>query len=220
LTASPAVVDDSIKYVDGQVSLSMTRHWLDLGALVGTRFGDQLTSLGGTSRSWGNLSAVAWMTERIALAASAGTFPIDPTQGFPGGRFASVSIRIATQRAREAILSSTQQPQAGLVAEEAMPVATSFSAERTPAGMVVVRVAAPLARLVEINGDFTNWTPLELTRASDGSWFALLPISPGNYQMNLRLDGGKWVVPPGLLSMLDEFGGSVGLLVIEAKSKM
>jgi hypothetical protein len=33
--------------------------------------------------------------------------------------------------------------------------------------------------------------------------------------MNLRLNGGQWLVPPGLLSMLDEFGGRVGLLVVE-----
>jgi hypothetical protein len=33
--------------------------------------------------------------------------------------------------------------------------------------------------------------------------------------MNIRLDGGPWTVPPGLLAMLDEFGGSVGLLVVQ-----
>jgi hypothetical protein len=31
----------------------------------------------------------------------------------------------------------------------------------------------------------------------------------------VRVDGGDWVVPPALLSLKDEFGGSVGLLVIE-----
>jgi len=31
----------------------------------------------------------------------------------------------------------------------------------------------------------------------------------------LRIDGGAWIVPPGLLSMVDEFGGPVGLLVVE-----
>jgi hypothetical protein len=36
----------------------------------------------------------------------------------------------------------------------------------------------------------------------------------GKYQMNIRIDGGPWIVPPGVLSMLDEFGGSVGLLVV------
>jgi len=42
-----------------------------------------------------------------------------------------------------------------------------------------------------------------------------LPIAPGKYEMNLRFDGGTWMVPPGLLGMKDEFGGSVGLLIVE-----
>jgi hypothetical protein len=42
-----------------------------------------------------------------------------------------------------------------------------------------------------------------------------VPIKKGKYQMNIRVDGGQWIVPPGLLSMADEFGGAIGLLVIE-----
>jgi 1,4-alpha-glucan branching enzyme len=96
-----------------------------------------------------------------------------------------------------------------------VPAVTSFVAERSHAGWVTLRVNAPLAQMVEVSGDFTNWTPVKLELASDGLWSTTFPINPGKYQMNLRLDGGKWLVPPGLLSMLDEFGGSVGLLIIE-----
>jgi hypothetical protein len=73
---------------------------------------------------------------------------------------------------------------------------------------------------VEISGDFTNWTPVPLKLGSNGWWDVTLPIGPGKYQMNLRLDGGEWLVPPGLLSMLDEFGGKVGLLVVGPNTKM
>ena len=215
LTASPAMVEDSIKYVDGQLSLSWTRERLDLAALIGTRFGDQLTSLGGTARTWGNLTAVASMTPRVALVLSGGTYPIDPTQGFPGGRFVSASVRFATRRVRETPPLQPQQAQVETSVTEGVPAVTSFVAERSHAGWVTLRVNAPRAKVVEVSGDFTNWTPVSLERASDGVWSATFPITPGKYQMNLRLDGGKWLVPPGLLSMLDEFGGSVGLLVIE-----
>ncbi|MDP9204296.1 MAG: glycogen-binding domain-containing protein [Gemmatimonadota bacterium] len=219
-TASPAVVEDSIRYLDSQLSLSWVRDRLDLGALVGHRLGDQLPSLGGTTRSWGNLSAVAWITPGLAVVANGGTFPIDPTQGFPGGRFLSVSIRVATRRAREALSSSARQQQVERSAEEEKPAVTGFLAEAVRAGAVTLRATAPLARLVEISGDFTNWMPVALERAGNGVWSVTLPMDPGNYQMNLRVDGGKWLVPPGLLSMLDEFGGAVGLLVIEANTKM
>jgi hypothetical protein len=215
LTASPAVVEDSIKYLDAQLSLSWVRDRLDLGAVVGTRLGDQLTSLGGNARSWGNLTAIAWMTSRLALVASGGTYPIDPTQGFPGGRFLSASIRVATGRARAAPSTDTQQRQVETGAVEALAAVTAFTAERTQPGLVTLRVNAPLAQLVEVSGDFTNWTPVRLERASNGSWSGAFPINRGKYQMNVRVDGGKWLVPPGLLSMLDEFGGSVGLLIIE-----
>ena len=215
LTASPTIVEDSIKYVDGQLALSWTRERLDLGALIGTRFGDQLTSLGGTARTWGNLTAVASLTPRFALVVSGGTYPIDPTQGFPGGRFVSASIRLATRRVSETSPMQTEQAQVETGAPEGVPAIASFAAEKSHAGWVTLRVNAPRAKLVEVNGDFTNWTPVRLERASDGLWSATFPINPGKYQMNLRLDGGKWLVPPGLLSMLDEFGGSVGLLVIE-----
>jgi len=220
LTASPAIVEDSIQYMDAQLSLSWTRDRLDLGALLGTRLGDQLTFLGGTSRSWGNLSAVARMTPRFALVASGGTYPIDPTQGFPGGRFVSVSIRMALRRAREAVPLNTTQPEIETTTQEIAPVVTGFAAEATRTGVVTLKVNALGARSVEVAGDFTNWSPVALESASGGLWTVTLPIKQGKYQMNLRLDGGKWLVPPGLLPMLDEFGGSVGLLVVDPNTKM
>lgn len=215
LSASPAMVADSIKYLDGQLSLSLVRDRLDLGASLGTRFGDQLTSLGGTARSWGNLTAVASMTDHLAFVLSGGTYPIDPTQGFPGGRYASVSIRIMTGRVRGSVASPPEQARLESGQEETLPVVTGFVAEKKSGGMVAFKISAPLAHLVEISGDFTNWLPIRLEPASDGSWVTSVLIPPGKYQMNLRLDGGKWLVPPGLLPLADEFGGSVGLLVIE-----
>ena len=68
---------------------------------------------------------------------------------------------------------------------------------------------------VEITGDFTQWDPVRLTRGSDGSWTAVFPISAGTHQLNVRVDGGAWRVPPGLLAATDEFGGAVGILTIE-----
>jgi hypothetical protein len=33
--------------------------------------------------------------------------------------------------------------------------------------------------------------------------------------LNVRVDGGSWIVPPGLTTMSDDFAGEVGVLVIE-----
>jgi 1,4-alpha-glucan branching enzyme len=98
---------------------------------------------------------------------------------------------------------------------KAPPAAIGFIAQRGANAAVTVRVNAPGARTVEINGDFTNWAPVKLAPAADGWWTSTLPLKRGKYQMNLRVNGGDWTVPPGLLSMIDEFGGTVGLLVVE-----
>lgn len=219
LVLSPVAVD-SLRYMDGQLTMSWTRAKLDLGAVLGIRLGDQLTALGGTARSWGSLNAVRWLGARFALVAAGGTYPIDPTQGFPGGRFVSFSIRMATRRAREAQSTNVQQPQLETRSDSGLAVVTDF--ETRPAGVdsVTLKVEAPQARVVEITGDFTGWTPVPLQLESTGWWTVTLPIGPGKYQMNLRLNGGDWLVPPGLLSMLDEFGGRVGLLVVEPNTKM
>jgi hypothetical protein len=215
VTISPTVVADSITYTDGQLSLSWTRDKLDLGAVVGTRLGDQLTTLGGTARSWGSLSAVAWMTPRLALVGSGGTYPIDPTQGFPGGRFVSVSVRLSTRRSGQSQSSTVAQPSADSPLGEDGRRVVAFAAVRDSLGSVTLRANAPGARLVEVSGDFTNWEPVRMQPAAGGWWAVTLPINSGKYQMNLRLDRGTWIVPPGLLSMRDEFGGAVGLLVVD-----
>jgi hypothetical protein len=64
-------------------------------------------------------------------------------------------------------------------------------------------------------GDFTAWQPVALHRGADGWWTLAHELAVGTYQMNLRVDGGSWQAPPGLLTTRDEFGGIAGILPIE-----
>jgi hypothetical protein len=211
------MVGDSIKYADSQGSFSWSREAVDLAGVLGFRVGDQLTTLGGRSRAWGNVSVVYRMTPRFGFVAAGGSYPVDPTQGFPGGRFISVSLRLTrgSNSTPPPVWEGSPESQPRDVAPERSPVLTGFIAKQERRGALTLRVNAPGARLVEISGDFTNWTPLQLVRSDTGWWVVTLPIARGNYQMNVRVNGGKWIVPPGLLSMVDEFGGTVGLLVVE-----
>ena len=212
ISLTPTTVD-SINYADLQTTISWSTSFADIGAVVGSRIGDQLTSLSGTARSWASVSALRQLSRGVAISLGGGTYPIDPTQGFPGGRFASLAVRLTPGRAPRA---ATPPPgPTGLVAT-AIGVA-SFETRRDEQGRMTFTVNAPGAQTVEINGDFTQWIPVRLTRdVSDANrWNATLPIEPGKYQMNIRVDGGQWIVPPGLLSLRDEFGGAVGLLVVE-----
>ena len=127
----------------------------------------------------------------------------------------SVSVRFFTS-GRGAPTAEVPTP-AGAPIADSEPAAgvESFEADRQTPGTVVLRVRAPNADSVEITGDFTSWTPVRLQPAGDGVWAGSFALVPGQYQMNLRVNGGAWLVPPGLLSLKDEFGGSAGLLVIE-----
>jgi len=213
-TISPTIVNDSIKYADTQASLSRKGKSLDLGLVLGFRLGDQLTTLSANVKAWASMSAVVWMTPRIGLAVAGGNYPVDPTQGFPGGRFVSLGVRLAQGR-RPNPASVDSELVAPVSELKAAPVVAGFTTRRGAGGAVTVRVNAPGARLVEINGDFTSWTPIQLVPAEAGWWTSTIPLKRGKYQMNLRIDGGEWAVPPGLLQIVDEFGGVVGLLVVE-----
>jgi hypothetical protein len=215
VTVSPAIVNDSLKYADSQASLYWKREHLDLGAVLGFRVGDQAITTNPNARAWASVTALAWMTPRLGLVASGGTYPIDPTQGFPGGRFVSLALRLATNgvRSQPPVPSTDNDARP----ERAAAALTGFSARRDSPSTVTLTASAPGVEAVEITGDFTNWVPVRLApgNGTTDSWSVTLPINPGKYGMNIRINGGPWAVPPGLLSMLDEFGGSVGLLVIQ-----
>jgi 1,4-alpha-glucan branching enzyme len=78
----------------------------------------------------------------------------------------------------------------------------------------IFRVRTDHITNADITGDFTNWQSMPLAASNDGWWAITLPIVSGVHQMNLRLNGGSWIVPPGLASLQDEFNGAVGLIVV------
>ena len=91
---------------------------------------------------------------------------------------------------------------------------TSFEIKVIPGGDRELRVRASGVTSVELMGDFTNWKPVSLRNAGLGWWSIALPMTTGIHELNVRLNGGKWTVPPGLMEKRDEFGSSVGLIVI------
>ena len=196
----PTSVSDSITYTDAVVSVQRSLARVDLSASLGMRFGDPIPSLV-TDRAWGGISATAWLTPRIGIVGSAGTYPIDFTQGFPGGRYLSLALRLQ----REAAAPRAEAPR---------PSPTLAFEARQRGGSYELRVRAPGATRVEIAGDFTGWQPVALTSLGDGWWSTSRAIGRGTHEMAVRIDGGAWEPPPGLVVVRDEFGGSSGVLVV------
>src|SRR5205823_666152 len=84
-----------------------------------------------------------------------------------------------------------------------------------PGGAVrLVLHVAGAAASVELAGDFTDWQPWPLRRRGDGMWETVLPIPSGLHRLNVRIDGGAWIVPAGLSRAADDYGDDVGILAV------
>jgi AMP-activated protein kinase-like protein len=216
-SVSPTVVEDTIHYTDVQVAMRYPMSAFEFGVTAGARSGSVGAAVGGTSRAWGSVSVVGWVAPRIAIVGSGGSYPVDLTQGYPGGRFVSVALRIASRNDRSSDRATPAASSAAARVVDPAPASgvASFDVQTMRENQRRLRIGAPSARSVELNGDFTHWQPMRLTRGSDGWWSITLPIAPGTYQLNIRVDGGPWIAPPGLMTSTDEFGGTVGILTIE-----
>jgi hypothetical protein len=206
LVANPTSVDDSIRYLDAVLSFDRESDRIDVSASVGARAGDRIPTLPANRTLWGGASVVYWMTSSTAIVASAGSYPVDFTQGYPGGRYASLGLRFSPRRSS---ISALPAPR-----EQTSSALRRFEAE-TVGDSVRLRVLAPDAGTVEISGDFTEWDPMPLQRAADGWWTGTVRVPPGTHQMNVRVNAGNWLVPPGLTPITDEFGVVSGLLVVD-----
>ena len=219
---TPTAVQDTLRYTDAMLSLRFDLARTELGASAGLRSGRRLPALGGGARSWAGASATVWVAPSVGLVAAAGTYPVDLTQGFPGGRYATLSVRVGSRGAGRGAHAADRG-----AAERGHPSAPpsadrrilSFHVESGRGDRRALRVHAPEANAVEVCGDFTAWQTAALARGDDGWWTVTLPISRGAHQLNVRVDGGPWVVPPGLDPLADEFGGTVGLFVVDTVDK-
>lgn len=217
-TVTPTRVADTIRYTDSQLAGRLALAHFEFGAAAGVRTGRRLPAYGGPATSWGSVSATAWVAPWAGLVATAGTYPVDLTQGFPGGRFVAVALRIGSRGARAITAGTprtgTQTGAGSAESEEAARAGVRAFRTADVGQRLRIEVLAPAARRIEVAGDFTSWTPVALRRSTDGWWTVTLPVARGTYQTNLRVDGSRWVVPPGLTAVRDEFGGTVGILVV------
>lgn len=211
-TVEPSIMDDTIRYTDTNVAVRWEGERFEVGASGGMRTGRRLPALGGTAKTWGSASVAIRATNLVAVVASGGSYPVDLTQGFPGGRYASLAIRLQAPGWAE---RAAARSGSGARGADTGPVHT-FAVEREAGDEATIVARAPTAEQVEISGDFTGWRPMPLRPDGNGQWRITLAIVPGTHQVNVRVNGGPWLVPPGLTSLRDEFGGAVGLLVVPA----
>ena len=155
------------------------------------------------SAAWARGFATIGLARTVALSLGAGVTSRQRPYAQSTGRFALVGLRLAPA----GLARPNETP-------EITPSAAAFAVAPGTNGEYVVRVRLPRARIVEISGDFNGWQPIPLERGKGDAWEVSLPLKPGSYRMNLRVDGERWVAPPGTPAVDDEFNGRVGLVVI------
>jgi hypothetical protein len=193
-----------------------TARWNNDVLRIDGSLGVRTWSEGGGQGIYGEFYFLAPLHSLIAAQVSGGRYPSDPIRGVIAANYVSVGLRIEafnTQVAtrgsepstflRETIGFETLAP-----GEASLTVRSSSRLNRT------ICVAAPGAESVELSGDFTDWRAVPLSRTSAECWEIIVAIPAGAYRVNVRLDGGRWLVPRGLRIEDDEFGGRVGILVI------
>ena len=153
------------------------------------------------SRAW-HLEVAARIRPDLTLFGSTGRTLSRITVDLPARGYTTAGVRIAIGGRRGP--AARTERSAGLAA---------FRLERD-GELVHLLVRAQHSSRVEIAGDFSDWEPVELSQSGEGWWATSRRLAPGLYRVNVRYDGGPWTAPAGLPAERDEFGGSVGVLVV------
>lgn len=161
---------------------------------------------------WVSVGATFPINGRFLATASVGNYPADLLQRLPGARFVSLSIRLPSRSVfprRDDRSSVTARPASST--DGVILRITNTDSTNTAR---IVRVRAPASERVEIMADFTDWMPLALVKTPEGVWEITVSVTRGAHRLNVRLDGGDWLVPTNVARVTDEFGGVVGLVLV------
>ncbi len=184
-----------------------------LQAAFSRRAGGSATAGGARAR---NVSASVALTRSFALVATHGDLLADMLRGVPQSRMSSVALRWRVgggasggMRANQRVLSP------GPLVEGERAGGVRAAVERVPAGgaVLTIEATAPRDAVVEYGTSQNDWMP---TRATfDGRvHVARIDLPSGVHRVSVRVNGGTWQAPAGLVRERDEFGGWRGLVVV------
>jgi hypothetical protein len=192
--------ENSIEWRMGRVAVS---------ANSGIRLGEALR---GTVQ-WAGMSLSFPIVRSFIATASGGKYPTDLLQGLPGGYYGSLTMRIPSRRSpgRNLRASATTSPTP--VDGPGTIVLTLADADQSR-GTRVLRLRVPGARRVDVMADFTEWEPVSLVLSPTGLWETTVALPSGTHRLNVRIDGGEWIVPTNTMRVRGEFGDAVGMIVV------
>jgi hypothetical protein len=194
----------SLDYTDFQAVERVDVPWdgASVAMTAGARAG---TFRHGVGR-WLNGELQVPIVRPATLIATTGSVPTDILRGYPGAHYLTVGLRLTTDYGRH---------QAAPVARAARVAAPSaFVVLDAGEGRHTLRFRESEGRVVSIAGDFTGWEAVRCREVEPGVYEVTVVVAAGTHHVDVQVDGGVMVVPPGLPSVADDFGGEAGLLVV------
>ncbi len=182
------------------------RLWRDVAARIdwsAGRLGASLESgvhfeVGAQRPWWGAVEGTWSLTPQFGLVAGVASRGRPLLQGNPTNGLLRLGVRMSVGRVTAPLLRRNF---------EAVVI------DRTT-NLTALRLYLPRVQRVELTADFLEWWVVKLEPLAGGVWETRLRMPPGSYRVNIRVNGGPWIVPPGLPAVQDELNGEVGVLRI------
>jgi hypothetical protein len=150
------------------------------------------------SSAAGSVFLQLFIAPSMSVDLAGGSYLRDPYQGLPRGGFFTLGIRF----------HASPRP-AGAAAPKWAPLVPQSRGDS-----LVVRFRFPDARSVAIAGDWNGWQTTLLWPVGGEVWEGTLRLARGLHHFNVLVDGTDWVVPNGVATVPDGFGGMVALLLV------
>ncbi|MGH7581861.1 MAG: glycogen-binding domain-containing protein [Gemmatimonadales bacterium] len=149
---------------------------------------------------WGQVATTLRLFRRLSVIAEVGSLPAQVALSVPSARFVHLGIQINPfDASRDERTPATER-------------AVLFSVLPSGTQQCTITLRDASAKTVEVAGDFDGWHPISLSRTNPGIWQVTVGLRERTYHVNVRIDGGPWMAPPGTVTVTDDFGGTVGLV--------
>lgn len=198
---------------DFTADLSWRRGRWWLGASRSWRAGSGATT--GTAK--GHSLMAAWqLSSSLMLIVQGGEQMADVVRGVPQARYSGLAMRWNPLRVnglrRDARAFGEARGNGPTMVPDVQTDEVLLQ-RREGVGIVVLTITAPADALVEVACSATDWTPVRVTREG-GAFVLRLTLPSGAHRLALRVNGGAWRAPHGLVAVEDDFGGKAGVVVV------
>lgn len=185
-------------------ALSASRSWRQgAGATLGRTNGFSVTA------SW-------QLSPALLLMAQGGEQLADVVRGVPQARYTGAALRWNPLRVQGVQRAARGFADARSLSPDVVPELRGDEVvlqRREGRGVLALSIIAAPDAVVEVATSANEWTPVRIAYGPSG-FTHVLTLPSGTHKVAVRINGGAWRAPRGLVSVDDEFGGQAGLVVV------